>query len=214
MSISFEKKVDAFINNTEVDVENYAKSNNKTNLLDRSFNSETVANINTKVVIVGTYTPKSGRTNGYYYTSSRRNYMYKIIDNYFELNGELIDKKEYLINHPGDKNTIDDIKTIFIRLNIAFIDVIDYAVSPDDDASDDAIEFFSLDRNIFNKVNKDAVFICNSKKSKHAFEKMFPSKICEYAAQKRQCMSYNWHYSNWELVLDKYYDRNLKSWKI
>lgn len=212
--MGFQKNVELFKNNTPYDVERYAKINNKSNLLGVSFNSQTCANKDTKLVIVGTYTPKKGRENGYFYTSSRVNYTYRIIDDYFGLNGELTSKKEYLSEHKKDAQTIIEIKNILTSLNIAFIDVIDFAISPDDCANDDEIEYFCLDNKTFNVVNDKTIFVCNSRNSEYAFKTMFPSKICEYATQKRQRKSYDWHYNNWEIVLDKYYDRDMKCWKI
>lgn len=145
---NFKRRVNKFINYTESDVHRYDATNNSTDVsFDRSFNCETVANKNTKLVIVGTYTPKMGRENGYYYCSSRKNNMYHIIDNYFGLNGELLERKEYLLKHPKDANSINEIKNILSELQIAFIDVIDYAVSSNNNASDD-VECFSLDRDV------------------------------------------------------------------
>ena len=212
---NFKRRVNKFINYTESDVHRYDATNNSTDVsLGRSFNYETVANENTKLVIVGTYTPKKGRENGYYYCSSRKNNMYHIIDNYFGLNGELLERKEYLLKHPKDANSINEIKNILKELQIAFIDVVDYAVSSNRSASDDAIDCFCLDRDIFCKVNDNAIIICNSRNSEYAYEAMFSNKSPKYAPQQWLYKPYEDIYNKWEGVLDEYYDRSRKTWKI
>ena len=212
---NFKRRVNKFINYTESDVHRYFATNNSTDVsFGRSFNYETVANENTKLVIVGTYTPKKGRDNGYYYCSSRKNNMYLIIDDYFGLNGELLERKEYLFNHQRDANSINEIKNILKELKIAFVDVIDYAISSNNNASDDAIECFSLDRDVFNIVTDSTIIVCNSRNSEYAYKKMFPNKQSEYVPQQWICKPYEVIYSRWEDVLDKYYDRSRKTWKI
>ena len=43
---------------------------------------------------------------------------------------------------------------------------------------------------------------------------MFPNKRSEYAPQQWICKPYEVIYSRWEDVLDEYYDRSRKTWKI
>ena len=211
MGTVFQKNVKLYINNNNNDVINYAKNNNKQNMYDISFNSETVANKNTKLVIVGTYTPKKGRLKGYYYTSDERNKTYQILQDYFKI--ELVKRKQFLNAHPMHQKTISEIKELLISKNIAFIDVVGSAISPDNNASNDKIEFFSLDKDAFKNLDPNVVYICNSKDSEEAFKIMFPNKKYRFAQQEQFCKSYDYIYKIWETVLDDYYDRTSNKWR-
>ena len=71
---NFSKNVKKFKNYDKNDVNTYFScvSTNKLLERDKSFNyNHSSINENTKVIIVGTYTPKNGRDNGYYYSSQK-----------------------------------------------------------------------------------------------------------------------------------------------
>lgn len=150
---------------TAIDVNNVQLLNNYE--LTRSFNNESIVNKNTKLIIVGTFTPPEGRKNGYFY-SAGKNGVYKLLDNYFaSKNSKFVELKKDLINEKSNKTLcVKNIKNELQKFNIAFLDVIDFAIAPTQSCKDDDIKVFNLDYNSFKKKldnMSDFNFVCTSK---------------------------------------------------
>jgi len=108
-------------NESKTFFEEYRKETNfgqSFNYIDKEkkykFSDGAVANENTELLIVGTYTPFSGRQNGYYYTSED-NIMYGILDECLDLDylgyESLSDIKNSLNNDPSKREEkINNIK--------------------------------------------------------------------------------------------------------
>lgn len=207
---TFKKNLNEFYNNSQDDIIRYSNKNNKK--FSNSFNyNHPEINEDTKVIIVGTFTPKNGRDNGYFY-SSKRNEMYKILDTFFNevknIKTNFSEIKNQIVLSPKNENKINELKLQLKKYNIALLDVIDLAVSPDDSASDDDIEMFNLDYNTFKKYNNSkAVFICNSRNAESALNYIiqknnsniktdYAPQIWRTSRQKRQL--------KWNEVLIKY----------
>jgi len=210
MAKTFKKNLNEFYKNKQEDVKKYCEVNSKNYNISFNFNHPEIDEI-TKVIIVGTFTPKNGRDNGYFY-SSKRNEMYKILDNFFyevrNIKTKFSEIKNEIVNSPKNINKINELKNELKKYNIALLDVIDLAVSPDDSASDDDIEMFNLDYDTFNKYSRTkAVFICNSRNAESAFDfivkhnnaivtKDYAPQIWRTTRAKRQ--------AKWNEVLAKY----------
>jgi len=210
MNKSFKKRIIEFENNTQSDVKEYCKKNNKKYNNSFNFNHPEIDET-TKVIIIGTFTPKNGRDNGYYYCS-KRNEMYKILDTFFydvkNIKTRFSEIKAELVENPKNNDKINELKNEFKKYNIALLDVLDYAVSPDDSPADDDIEFFNLDYKTFNKYkNSKAVFICNSRNAESAFEIITKHNSCElkkdYAPQIWRTLRVK-RQDKWNEVLSKY----------
>lgn len=136
----------------------------------QSFNRNNAIDENTKVIIVGTLTPYKGRQSGYFY-SAPSNPTYGILDSYFGCN--VFSKlKGGLIEIPKDKTLIDNIKKELKNHHIAFLDVVKEAISPKTSPADDDIHSLILDYDSFKNINKDIVFICNSRAAEYALCKI------------------------------------------
>lgn len=126
-----------------------------------------------EIIIVGTFTPKEGRDNGFFY-SSKKNKMFDYINNARNIN----------LLKPKGKNAkvIANNISLLQQENIMFLDVVEYNYdSQNSSAKDDDINFNSLDYNAFvNYLNKDILFICNSHNAYQSFEKI----IEEYKRRK------------------------------
>lgn len=222
----FQKNVDKYANYTLADIQNNANMIGTT--AERSFNYDNVITSKTKAIIVGTFTPISGRNNGYFYTSCKEkgkrgngNQLYKIIDSHF---GTCLDElKEKLNLNKKDQVIINQIKNELKSINIAFLDVIDCAASRNLNASDDEIEYFNLDYNSFNnllnpignriteentlpKLN-DVVFICNSRNSQYALENYIYKDInvnIEYAPQISYTLRLEEKQKIWDDIFNRY----------
>lgn len=138
-----------------------------------SFNQNSNFNENTKVIIVGTLTPKKGRDNGYFY-SSPSNRMLEILDAYFlskNRPSNLLSIKNELIKNPKDTAIIEKLKSELSKNNIALLDVIKTAIASTITASDDEIIEFDLDFETFAKLkNQNVIYICNSLNAQYALE--------------------------------------------
>ena len=122
----------------------------------------------TKIVIVGTITPPAGA--GYFY-SSLRNKIYGYLDECF-LNTNLKELKKRLHSEPEKQNRIiEEIKKQLISKNIAFLDVIKFAIRKKGSSADNDIKFCSLDENVF-KINPNAIYICNSRLAEDCFKEI------------------------------------------
>lgn len=177
-----------------------------------SFNHNTNLSDNTKIVIVGTLTPKRGREMGFYY-SSPTNHMLDILDTYFlekHINTNLKTIKNKLIKSPKNNEVIQELKSELTRLGIALLDVVDTAIASDLVASDDEILYFNLDYNAFNNIpNSNLVFICNSRNAECALniiaKNINKNFTIDFAPQiwrkSKQAIQ-----QRWNTVLDKYLD--------
>ena len=149
---------------TAVNVKNHNIQNDFE--LCRSFNCNHAIDSNTKLIIVGTLTPPDGRKNGYFY-SADGNGVYGLLDNYFSGNSNFLKLKENLINTQVNKEQcVEDIKKELKRFDIAFLDVIDYAIAPTNSPDDNYIQYFNLDYDSFKNVLdtlSDFNFVCTSK---------------------------------------------------
>lgn len=134
-----------------------------------SFNRQTtLKNGQTKYLIVGTITPKEGRDNGYFYCSNKNN-QYHLIDLAFSDGKSLEEAKK--------ESKINEIKSILIQRKIAFLDVIDEAITNDKDPSDNAILNYVLDYNAFKDIDFSSIkVIANSKNAKKALEHIIGQK--------------------------------------
>lgn len=136
-----------------------------------SFNNISNFDENTKIIIVGTLTPKKGRDNGYFY-SSPTNRMLEILDTYFlskNKQSKLLAIKNKLIQNPQDKSIIEELKKELTKNNLAFLDVVKTAIASSTTASDDEIIEFDLDYETFAKLkNQNVVYICNSLNAEYA----------------------------------------------
>lgn len=174
-----------------------------------SFNCDTNIDDNTKVVIVGTLTPKKGRQNGYFY-SSPSNRMFEILDTYFKsknIDSNLIYIKKQLLKNPNNQHIINQLKMELSKLHIALLDVIDTAIASTTNANDDEIIDFNLDYTTFQKYsNMKMVYICNSRNAEYAL-----NIISEYNHQKMKIdfAPQIWRKSKtaiqerWNIVLEK-----------
>lgn len=148
-----------------------------------SFNKDSTYDGETKILIVGTFTPYCGRRAGYFYCSER-NGLFSIIDYCFDDKQSLVDAKKELLDNLNDKFTkikkIEQIKKILNKRKIAFLDVIKEAISPYNDPSDDAILSYVLDYDSFKKMdfNKIDLIIANSKNALVALEYILGHLFC------------------------------------
>ena len=121
--------------------------------------------INPKIIIVGTFTPKEGRNNGFFY-SSNKNKMFEYINNARNTN----------LKKPKGRNnkTIVQDLSFLQQERIMFLDVVEYNYDSQNlSAKDDDICFDSLDYKAFkNYLNKDILFICNSHNAYKSFLKI------------------------------------------
>lgn len=137
--------------------------------LCQSFNRKSAVNNDTKMIIVGTLTPPDGRKNGYFY-SAPKNRVYNLLDNYFENQDRrcnLSDLKKELISKEtsGKTSIVNQIINELQNHNIAFLDVIDFAIASKNSSKDDDILDFNLDYNTFQNVlstSSDLKFVCTS----------------------------------------------------
>ena len=140
---------------------------------DKSFNPNSTYDDETRILIVGTYTPFLGRKAGYFYCSEK-NKLFSIIDCCLKpIDGlSLVDAKNDLLKNPMCKAKICKIKEILRKRKIAFLDVIEEAISPDNDPSDDAILKYVLDNESFKEIkfNKNLHIIANSKNALEALK--------------------------------------------
>lgn len=122
--------------------------------IGESFNKETTYDKdNTKLIIVGTFTPFKGQEVGYFYTSVRNN-IYRYIDLSFNDGYSLVQLKSDLINNPKDKEKIlDEIKIVLRERKIAFLDVVKEAIYSLNNSRDDSILEYVLDRETFKEID-------------------------------------------------------------
>lgn len=122
-----------------------------------SCNKNNCVTNDTKLIIVGTITPPEGA--GYFYTAPR-NKIYGYIDQALKTTS-LKDKKKELLKMPKSEEIIESIKTELKKNNIAFLDIIKYAIRKKDSPYDADIKYYTLDVESFKNI-KNAKFICNS----------------------------------------------------
>ena len=158
----FTRNCDKFKNKSNEDVCLNAVDENS--CLCESFNKETTINKNTKIIIVGTLTPQAGRERGYFYCSpAPSQYQYRLIDYATgDLNYSLEEKRQKL-KSGKDEIVVDEIKKILKERKVAFLDVIQYAITKNGSPLDDDIVLFNLDYDAFKDINfKKVKFIANS----------------------------------------------------
>lgn len=143
-----------------------------------SFNKETTYDKdNTKLIIVGTFTPFKGQEAGYFYTSDRNN-IYRYIDLVFNDGYSLVQLKSDLINNPKDKKTLEELKEVLRNRKIAFLDVIKEAIYSLNDSRDDSILEYVLDKETFKGIDLSKVkVIANSKNAQKAVEFMLEKEV-------------------------------------
>lgn len=137
-----------------------------------SFNRNSFFDEHTKVVICGTLTPQKGRDNGFFY-SSPANSMFEILDSYFKSTNtqtNFVDIKNKIIKNPNCEKYINELQTELLKHKIALIDVVENAIASNIIASDDEIICFNLDYCTFAKVNKNVVYVCNSRNAEYALK--------------------------------------------
>lgn len=167
--MTFKTRCKKFQNKTSIDIKSSTTLTSYE--ICHSFNSDTNIDDNTKIVIVGTLTPKKGRQNGYFY-SSPSNRMFEILDTYFKsknIDSNLGSIKKRLLENPNNQDIINQLKKELTKLHIALLDVVDTAIASTTNASDDEIIDFNLDYTTFQKYsNMEIVYICNSRNAEYA----------------------------------------------
>jgi len=146
-------------------------------LLAHSHNENTTFSKNTKLVIVGTLTPPDTK----YFYCSFYNRIYGYIDESLkkltrtgnetlkelkkglqEVHNKHVDIK--LCNQVEIDQKVNSIKEILDKNGIAFLDVMDKAIRKEKSSYDKDIEYFTLAKNDFKKINSSTVkVIANSK---------------------------------------------------
>ena len=153
-----------------------------------SFNKYNCVTPKTKLIIVGTLTPPKGA--GYFYTAPR-NRIYGYMDEYFGTQENGLRKLKRQLR---DKNITDEermkivnrIKDFLTEHDVAFLDVIKYAIRKKGSHLDSDIKYYCLETAYFDE-NPKAKIICNSKLAKDCFlkisDKQFLSNNMEYLSQ-------------------------------
>ena len=142
-----------------------------------SFNKENCITNNTKLIIVGTITPPGGR--GYFYTAPR-NRIYGYLDEYFGTKENGLKKLKSKLEGDTREGAIEQIKQYLVEREIAFLDVMKYAIRKKGSCADKDIAYFSLDKESFGKIN-NAVIICNSRLAEICY-----CEICEQLGLKNK----------------------------
>lgn len=137
--------------------------------LAENFNSQHCVTPTTKLVVVGTITPPAG--NGYFYTSPA-NKIYGYIDEALSQTNLKDLKKE--LHKSFKQSIVVQIKNELMSKNIAFLDIMKHAIRKKDSPYDNDITYYSLDKEGFGQVPKNACFICNSRLAEKGY-----LQICE-----------------------------------
>ncbi len=125
-----------------------------------NFNRFNCITPNTKLIIVGTITPPKGMNRGYFYTAPRNN-IYKLID--MALGTNLQQLKDSLPTADNKEKTLFEIQKTLKEHNIAFLDVMKFALRLKDSSEDLDIKYFTLDVESFKNLPNSVHFICNSR---------------------------------------------------
>ena len=136
-----------------------------------SFNKYNCVTPQTQLIIVGTITPPQGVENGYFYTAPR-NKIYGYIDEAIKTN--LKELKGSLKSTTNEAEVLNQIKDILKTNNIAFLDIMKYAIRKKNSPYDEDIKYYNLDIESFRNLSDSVYFICNSKLAQEGYE-----KICE-----------------------------------
>lgn len=140
---------------------------------DESHNADNVLCPNTKLVIIGTITPK----NFDYFYCAPRNRIFGYIDKAVGSNlKELKIKLNASKNESEKQKMIVDIKNILTDNKIAFVDAMKYVIRDKDKINshdDTAIKYYSIDENTLKKINDYSIIICNSRLSQEIVSKIF-----------------------------------------
>ncbi len=140
---------------------------------DESHNADNVLCSDTKLVIIGTITPK----NFDYFYCAPRNKIFGYIDEVVGSNlKELKIKLNASKNESEKQKIIVDIKNILTDNKIAFVDAMKYVIRDKDKINshdDTAIKYYSIDENTLNMINDYSIIICNSRLSQEIVSKIF-----------------------------------------
>ena len=140
---------------------------------DESHNADNVLCSDTKLVIIGTITPK----NFDYFYCAPRNKIFGYIDEVAGSNlKELKIKLNASKNESEKQKIIVDIKNILTDNKIAFVDAMKYVIRDKDKINshdDTAIKYYSIDENTLNMINDYSIIICNSRLSQEIVSKIF-----------------------------------------
>lgn len=140
---------------------------------DESHNANNVLCSDTKLVIIGTITPK----NFDYFYCSPRNRIFGYIDEVVGSNlKELKIKLNASKNESDKQKIIVDIKKFLTDNKIAFVDAMKYVIRDKNKINshdDTAIKYYSIDENTLKTINDYSIIICNSRISQDIVSKIF-----------------------------------------
>lgn len=140
---------------------------------DESHNGDNILCLDTKLVIMGTITPK----NFDYFYCAPRNRIFGYIDEAVGSNlKELKIKLNISKNESEKQKIIVDIKKILTDNKIAFVDAMKYVIRDKDKINshdDTAIKYYSIDGNTLKTINDYSIIICNSRLSQDIVSKIF-----------------------------------------
>ena len=137
----------------------------------KNFNNNHCITANTKLVIIGTITPPAGAC--YFYTSPA-NKIYGYIDEFFHQNTLKTLKKQLFDAKSDQRIVVEKIKEELKSKKIAFLDIMKNVIRKKDSPYDNDIKYYSLDKEGFSCIPKNAFVICNSRLAETGF-----NQICE-----------------------------------
>lgn len=140
---------------------------------DESHNANNVLCSDTKLVVIGTITPKKFD----YFYCSPRNRIFGYID---EVVGSHLKELKIMLNasknKSGKQTKIVEIKKILTDNKIAFVDAMKYVIRDKDKINshdDTAIKYYSIDENTLKTIKDYSIIICNSRLSQDIVSKIF-----------------------------------------
>ena len=161
----------------------YKKQLNNNYVFCYSYNHKSIPFVNdeTKYIIVGTFTPPVATTNDdrsekneqkmnncyFYWSKSPKQITYKLLDYALD--------PQYKLENAKNNNDVQSIKNILSEYGIAFLDVIECAIAPNDNTDDDEILNYCLDLNTFEYIfdkYPNIQYLPNSKNALEALKKI------------------------------------------
>lgn len=134
-----------------------------------NFNKNNCVTPKTKLIIVGTITPKKGMENGYFYTAPR-NKIYGYIDGTIKTNlKELKKSLQQTTSYEEKQKIITQIKNTLKENNIAFLDIMKFAIRKLGSPYDNDIKNYCLDIESFRNIPNSVYFICNSRLAEQGY---------------------------------------------
>ena len=147
---------------------------------DESHNYDHCLHNDTKLVIIGTITPKGF---DYFYCAQRNKIFGYIVEsigsNLKELRQKINATAE--TNKTARQNIVDDIKQVLITNKIAFIDIMKYVIrykTKVNSHDDKAIEYYSIDDKTLGIIKNSGIIICNNRLSQSIVAKKFKVDVC------------------------------------